>query len=58
MDQLSFIDHWEVEIYRRKVSVSDRQVRSEREIALVTEQRRVSGTELARGLFNENDHVL
>lgn len=58
MDQISFIDHWEVENYRRKVSVSDRQGRLNGKIALVTGAAQGFGNGIARGLFNENAHVV
>ncbi|NLI25130.1 MAG: SDR family NAD(P)-dependent oxidoreductase [Bacteroidales bacterium] len=58
MDQISFIDHWEVENYRRKVSISDRQGRLNGKIALVTGAAQGFGNGIARGLFHENAHVV
>lgn len=58
MDQISFIDHWEVENYRRKVSISDRQERLNGKIALVTGAAQGFGNGIARGLFHENAHVV
>ena len=58
MDQISFIDHWEVENYRRKISISDRQGRLKGKIALVTGAAQGFGNGIARGLFHENAHVV
>lgn len=57
-DQISFIDHWEVENYRRKVSISDRQGRLSGKIALVTGAAQGFGNGIARSLFHENAHVV
>ncbi|VAW23117.1 3-oxoacyl-[acyl-carrier protein] reductase [hydrothermal vent metagenome] len=56
--QVSFIDNWEVENYRRKVSATASAGRLENKIAIVTGAAQGFGEGIARGMLNEGANIV
>ena len=56
--QIDFIDHWEVENYRRKVNAGKSSGRVENKVIIITGAAQGFGEGIARGLLNEGANIV